>query len=494
MASLITRCPEKTLQLAEHLWLYLRNTQKFGLKFVGEEGEYNLNIYTDASYGAQPHGCSLIHWGGAPLLWRSSKHTVASASTAEAELVEVLEGALIGESVRVVMEELVDHRARVCLHTDSSSALAIVTNDSGSWRTRHLRKRAHHLRTRVLSGDWWMRHVPGQQMPADLGTKVLSSDRFHMLRELIGMAQRPEDEKKKIQEAENPKDRKKIQEAETPEDGKKIQEAETPKDGKKNNKAENLREGRTSHTHREELATAIRAIILAAEVMMTKGSLEAPLDSVESEGKGVEEILIVKLVGSSSTVMWWAMIVSFVAILGMIILLKRTCSTTIRLGHDQEEKCSEEKSQKLKEEDVKKDDELVRRRSVQRNSQVGGATSSSGNHTLAAPERDPQPQDDRSVISFDSEGSVHIEVSRPKFYITPHGAKFHVRRDCNGLRNARHVLEAYRCRTCGPSEDRPLVRLWTIGWGEDMHTRREHADEDLEGEAKHYDPCLVCVL
>ena len=76
------------------------------------------------------------------LLWKAGKQSVVTASTAEAELVEVLEGALAGDAVRVVMEEALDVTARPVSHTDNTAALAIVAGDSGSWRTRHL-KRGH---------------------------------------------------------------------------------------------------------------------------------------------------------------------------------------------------------------------------------------------------------------------------------------------------------------------------------------------------------------
>ena len=50
------------------------------------------------------------------LLWKAGKQSVVTASTAEAELVEVLEGALAGDAVRVVMEEALDVTARPVPH------------------------------------------------------------------------------------------------------------------------------------------------------------------------------------------------------------------------------------------------------------------------------------------------------------------------------------------------------------------------------------------
>ena len=126
-------------------------------------------------------------WGDSMLLWKSGKQSVVTASTAESELVEILEGAIAGDAVRVVLEEILDLRARAVSFTDNTAAIAIITGESGSWRTRHLRKRAQVLRTKVALGDWLLRHLAGQQLPADQGTKVLGSEKFKTFKMLMGM-------------------------------------------------------------------------------------------------------------------------------------------------------------------------------------------------------------------------------------------------------------------------------------------------------------------
>ena len=146
MSSLITRDPKQVISMASQVWKYLANTIYHGLIYGNEEGARDLHVFTDSSFNDTCHGCTLVFWGEDLLLWKSSKQSAISVSTAESELIEVMEGAGAAEAVRAVMEELLDLRARVTSHTDSSSAVAIVGGDSGSWRARHLRKRAHTLR------------------------------------------------------------------------------------------------------------------------------------------------------------------------------------------------------------------------------------------------------------------------------------------------------------------------------------------------------------
>jgi hypothetical protein len=187
LASMITKDPQQVIDLAKNIWFYLAGTIDQGLQFQNDPEERRLNVYTDASFNEVCTGCHLVMWGRSILLWKSGKQSVVTASTAEAELVEVLEGALAGDAVRVVLEEALDLKAVAVSHTDNTAAIAIVVGESGSWRTRHLRKRANILKIKVTQGDWLLRHLPGSELPADLGTKVLASEKFKQHKINMGM-------------------------------------------------------------------------------------------------------------------------------------------------------------------------------------------------------------------------------------------------------------------------------------------------------------------
>ena len=61
----------------------------------------DLEIFSDASFGDECQGCVVVKWGGAPILWKSSRQAILTTSTAGAELLEVMEGATMGEAVKV---------------------------------------------------------------------------------------------------------------------------------------------------------------------------------------------------------------------------------------------------------------------------------------------------------------------------------------------------------------------------------------------------------
>ena len=97
-----------------------------------------IHAYTDD----ESHGCAIIAAGKSPLFWRAGKQNAVSLSTAE--LNEVIEGMTAGESVGVMMEEILGPLPHMAW-TDSQSGLAIIASEGGSWRSRHLRTKQQHL-------------------------------------------------------------------------------------------------------------------------------------------------------------------------------------------------------------------------------------------------------------------------------------------------------------------------------------------------------------
>ena len=64
---------------------------------------------------------------------------------------------------------------------DSKSGLQLMTTETGSWRTRHLRIRRAKLREAIQEGEqpvWKARRVPGAGLVADGLTKALQVLRF----------------------------------------------------------------------------------------------------------------------------------------------------------------------------------------------------------------------------------------------------------------------------------------------------------------------------
>ena len=209
MSAKVLHNPVWVREAAQQVWGYLANTEEEGIVYrpseemkPWEEGS-GLQAFSDASFspgGEESHGSVVITLRGGLLVWRSAKQSMVTLSTAEAELNEVIEGLMLGESVAAILEEM-DQTLRKEMISDSQAAVNICLAEGGSWRTRHLRLRASHARQRFVKGDWVLKHCPGEEMLADIGTKPLAATRLSYLKGLLGMSEeKVKEEKKEDQE------------------------------------------------------------------------------------------------------------------------------------------------------------------------------------------------------------------------------------------------------------------------------------------------------
>ena len=142
-------------------------------------------MFTDSSFapaGARSHGAAVVTYKATPICWRSSRQTLVTLSTAESELVEAVEGALLLKRVERVIQEIARLMPRLTIRVDNMSAMQLLNGSSG-WRTRHLRLRSSWLKEQVSTGQMRV-HEPGETQLADLGTKPLPRQR---LQELVAL-------------------------------------------------------------------------------------------------------------------------------------------------------------------------------------------------------------------------------------------------------------------------------------------------------------------
>ncbi|CAE7421078.1 Eef1g [Symbiodinium sp. CCMP2592] len=192
VASLSSRAPRRASMITRKAIGFLQRTAEYQLVIQSEGSQ--LTSWSDASYapeGTRSHTGILIELGSAPLAWKSSRQSLVTLSTAEAELVSVTEGALIMTNIAAMIEELGWKKLIKLLKTDSTAALAIQKG-SGSQRTRHLRIRSSWVAERIDEGDFEAEHCAGEGQLADALTKPLSSSRLAQLSKLIGLWNREE--------------------------------------------------------------------------------------------------------------------------------------------------------------------------------------------------------------------------------------------------------------------------------------------------------------
>ena len=108
-----------------------------------------LEGFSDASFAPQGNrsvGCSLIRYLEQPAAWRAGRQALVSLSVAEAELVETINTTQMVYGISAIMDELHQVPAEIVIKVDNAAAVGLSNEAGGSWKTRHLKVRAYHLR------------------------------------------------------------------------------------------------------------------------------------------------------------------------------------------------------------------------------------------------------------------------------------------------------------------------------------------------------------
>lgn len=89
--------------------------------------------------------------------------------------------------VACLVGELEQVEPTLRLFSDFRAALAIINGSSGSWRTRHLRIRAHAVTEATKQHRLGIQHLPGEHLVADGFMKNVGNVLFRRLKETMGM-------------------------------------------------------------------------------------------------------------------------------------------------------------------------------------------------------------------------------------------------------------------------------------------------------------------
>ncbi|CAE7616380.1 TY5A [Symbiodinium sp. CCMP2592] len=130
MASLCLRQPQQAIEIGRKVLGYLQRTLKFQLKVV--KGSSGLIMYCDAAYapqGTRSHGGWLVMYNGVPIVWRSGRQQMITLSTAEAELLAMIDGAIAMKGVEALLMDVNQVVEEKTIASDSMSALRVPSGD-----------------------------------------------------------------------------------------------------------------------------------------------------------------------------------------------------------------------------------------------------------------------------------------------------------------------------------------------------------------------------
>ena len=203
MCSLVSTDAEKAVSIGKRLLMYLAQTREYKLRMKAVAGTAVLRIYTDASFapeGKNSYGGHILEFRGTPVVWRAGRQQLIAMSSAEAELIQVVEGSTYGESFIALLRDLGVTCTGAQVNVDNTASISLVKGGC-SQRTRHLKVRASKL-NQLLQQGWELNHCQGVYQKADILTKPLPSARLKFLCDLLGLGVGVKDQ------AEVPKERK----------------------------------------------------------------------------------------------------------------------------------------------------------------------------------------------------------------------------------------------------------------------------------------------
>ena len=140
-ASLTCGCPKACIQMCIGIWKYVAATWHYKIIVsASDEGSWTLLIATDASLGpggGRSRSGVVVLLNGVPVHWASTRQSMTALSSCEAEVIAHVAGLKLGLAIRDMVEEASESKCQLEMIGDNMAAIATLTNEVTSWRTRH---------------------------------------------------------------------------------------------------------------------------------------------------------------------------------------------------------------------------------------------------------------------------------------------------------------------------------------------------------------------
>ena len=165
------------------LFRYLKGTSKVALHF--KKNDAILEGFSDADLG----GCLdtrksttgyIFTLGGTAVSWMSRLQKSVALSTTEAEYMAISEAGKEMIWLKSFLEELGKKQADSSLYSDSQSAIHLAKNPVFHARTKHIQLRYHFIRGLMSDGTLSLKKVLGSKNPADMLTKVVTTEKLKL--------------------------------------------------------------------------------------------------------------------------------------------------------------------------------------------------------------------------------------------------------------------------------------------------------------------------
>ncbi|KAM6563895.1 hypothetical protein CsatB_023893 [Cannabis sativa] len=162
---------------------YLLGTTKVGLIYNRQKANTIIEGYSDSDYaGDRDNRRSTSAYffliGGNCVSWKVQLQPVVALSTTEAEYVATTEAIKEAIWLKGLMKELNLLKGVPTVYSDSQSCIFLCKNPMFHDRTKHKEIKYHFIRDKVTQGEIDIEKVPTEDNPADMGTKIVTLNKF----------------------------------------------------------------------------------------------------------------------------------------------------------------------------------------------------------------------------------------------------------------------------------------------------------------------------
>jgi hypothetical protein len=184
VANLTRYCHEPKvchLNAAKQVLRYVQATKNYKFSFPRDVGSQVLSGQSDASWSSTKDGkgfsSHMIKLWGSVITWKTVKQHLTALSSAEAELMALVQCLKDLMWVRGLMVELGFQEGLkypIRIETDSQAVINTVNSLGLSPRTKHYRRLVTFVKDEVEKGNIELVFIAGKEISADLLTKVFS--------------------------------------------------------------------------------------------------------------------------------------------------------------------------------------------------------------------------------------------------------------------------------------------------------------------------------
>ena len=170
---------------------YLKGTIDVGIEF--KPNSTTLNGFVDSDWGTCPvdrrsYTGYIFLLNGGPVSWDSKKERTVALSSTEAEYMALSEATKESIYLNSFLIELgFEKLADGALFNDNIGAKKLAENATFHARSKHIDIRHHFIREALRDQKIIIRHLPTEDMPADMMTKGLSKGKHQKCSRLCGL-------------------------------------------------------------------------------------------------------------------------------------------------------------------------------------------------------------------------------------------------------------------------------------------------------------------